>query len=592
MTSDGRHAVRRLGIALEALRIIMAAVALASISSTAWGQAAPVIPPPLPPERPTLPEEAPLPRPPARVLPPVPLTPEEELGRRLPAMRVFILEIRVTGSTVLTGEELRTIAAPYVNREVTSEDLEALRLALTLAYVGKGYVTSGAIIPDQTVTDGVITFQIVEGRLAGIEVEGNEWFRARYIQDRLALGARPPVNIVALQERLQLLQQDDRLQRLNAELKAGVAPGESVLKVRVAETNPYKMWLEFNNYQSPSVGAERGTVTVAHQNLTGNGDIASFKFGKSAGVNPQMEGRYLLPVTARDTTVLLQYRKNDFRVVDPTFEALNIESESQIYGVTVRHPVYRTLNQEFALALTAEHLRNKLFVGGAPDRFFSIGARNGEMVVSALRFSQEWLHRSPNQVIAVNSRLSFGIDVLDAVNDGDPGVLREATDQKFPDGEFVAWLGQFQYARRLDPWGIQIIGRTDCQLANDRLFSLEQISVGGRYSVRGYRENEFVRDNGLIASLEARIPVVRSPLGADILQVVPFVDFGRSWTRKIANAHGDTLTSAGLGMILNILEGGRFEAYWGKRLNPVPVPDRGKDIQDFGFHIQLTVMVQ
>lgn len=548
-----------------------------------------MIPPPLPPERPALPEEVPPPRPPAEVLPPVPIPPETAPDKRLPAMRVFLRKINVTGSTVLTREETAKVAAPYLNREVTSEDLEALRLALTLAYVEKGFVTSGAIIPDQTVTEGTITFQIIEGTLSGIEVEGNEWFRSGYIRDRIALGAGTPVNVTALQERLQLLQQDNRLQRVNAELKAGIQPGESVLKVRVAETSPYKMWLEFNNYQSPTVGAEKGLVTMAHQNLTGNGDILSAKYGYSKGVDPQIEARYVLPVTARDTTVMLQYRKNDFRVVDPAFEALNIESESQTYGVTIRHPVYRTLNQEFALALTAEHLTNKLFVFGAPDRFFSIGSRDGETVISALRFSQEWLHRSPNQVIAAFSRLSFGIDVLNAVNDVDPGVLRENTDQKFPDGEFVAWLGQFQYARRLDPWGVQVIGRVDCQLANDRLFALEQISVGGRYSVRGYRENEFVRDNGLIGSLEVRVPAVRAAGGGEILQVVPFVDFGRSWSRKTANAHGDSITSAGLGFIWNIPEGARLEAYWGKRLNPVPTPDRGLDIQDFGFHIQLIV---
>lgn len=587
MTSDSRRAIRRRIIARGAIGVLVLAVSTASVSSTAWGQV--VIPPPLPPERPARPEEVPPPRLPAEVLPPVPIPPETAPDKRLPAMRVFLRKINVTGSTVLTQEETAKVAAPYLNREVTSEDLEALRMALTLAYVGKGFVTSGAIIPDQTVTEGMITFQIIEGTLSGIEVEGNEWFRSGYIRDRIALGAGTPVNVTALQERLQLLQQDDRLQRVNAELKAGIQPGESVLKVRVAETNPYKMWLEFNNYQSPTVGATRGLVTVAHQNLTGHGDILSAKYGYSKGVNPQLEARYVLPVTARDTTVMLQYRKNDFRVVDPAFEALNIESESQIYGVTIRHPVYRTLNQEFALALTAEHLANKLFVGGAPDRFFSIGSRDGETVISALRFSQEWLHRSPNQVIAALSRLSFGIDVLNAVNDSDPGVLREATDQKFPDGEFVAWLGQFQYARRLDPWGVQVIGRVDCQLANDRLFSLEQISVGGRYSVRGYRENEFVRDNGLIGSLEVRVPVVRAAGGGDILQVVPFVDFGRSWSRKTANAHGDSITSAGLGFIWNIPEGARLEAYWGKRLNRVPTPDRGLDIQDFGFHLQLTV---
>lgn len=563
--------------------------------STAWGQVAPVIPPPLPPERRPLLEEVPPPRPPAAVLPPMPLPPEEDRGKQFPDLRVFVRQVLVTGSTVLTQAEVDKIVAPYLNREVTSEDLEALRLALTLAYVNKGYVTSGAIIPDQTVAGGVLTFQIIEGRLTGIEVEGNEWFRSGYIQDRLALGARPPLNVNPLQERLQLLQQDDRIQRVNAELKPGVNPGESVLKVRMAEASPYKAWLEFNNYQSPTVGAERGLFTVAHQNLTGHGDLLSFRYGRSQGVDPQIETRYSLPLNAHDTTLILQYRKNDFQVIDPNFESLHITSQSEIYSITIRHPVHRTLNEEFALSLTGEHLANRISVDDLDGKIiqdnFALGSRGGESVISALRFAQEWVSRAPNQVIAVNSRMSAGFDVFGATTSN-----RRIAGVAIPDARFFVWLGQFQYARRLDPWGIQLIGRVDCQLSHDRLFPLEQISVGGRYTVRGYRENELVRDDGLIGSLEFRLPVVRSAVGQDILQVAPFVDFGRSWKRKPdyssgENAHGDTLTSAGLGLIWIIAGGSRFESYWGKRLNRVSVPEDGKDIQDFGFHLQLVIEV-
>jgi len=67
---------------------------------------------------------------------------------------VFVREIRVTGNTVFTPAELTEVTDSYVNRALTVEDLEALRLALTRYYVTRGYVNSGAIIPDQTVTEG------------------------------------------------------------------------------------------------------------------------------------------------------------------------------------------------------------------------------------------------------------------------------------------------------------------------------------------------------------------------------------------------------------------------------------------------------
>jgi len=111
--------------------------------------------------------------------------------RPTPGLRVFVREIKVTGSTAFKEQELAAITAPYRNREVSSEDLEALRRALTLHYVNKGYINSGAVLPDQEITGGIVTFRIVEGQLTTLEVEGNRWLRESYYKKRIALGADP-----------------------------------------------------------------------------------------------------------------------------------------------------------------------------------------------------------------------------------------------------------------------------------------------------------------------------------------------------------------------------------------------------------------
>ena len=64
-----------------------------------------------------------------------------------------------------------------------------------------------------------------------------------------------------------------RIQRLNADLKPGLTRGEGILDVRVEERPPYRLYSEYNNYQSPSVGENRGLVSLEHENVTGNGDI-------------------------------------------------------------------------------------------------------------------------------------------------------------------------------------------------------------------------------------------------------------------------------------------------------------------------------
>ena len=551
------------------------------LAESVLAQVPPVqVPPPFPAEPPPFPGEIRPTPPPGSVLPPPPPPPPTKSGP-LP-LSAFVREIRISGSTVFTPEQLAQVTAPYTNRKLTSEDLEALRVALTKFYIDHGYVTSGAIIPDQAVTEGVIRLQVIEGRLGHIEVEGNYWFRPKYLEERIALGAGPPVNINALQERLLLLQETPGITRLNAELRPGVARGQSVLNVKVAEANPFKAWLEFNNYLSPSVGAERGLVTVQDQNLTGHGDLMSVQYGKSSGVDPQLTARYILPVTPRNTTVMVEYRKNNFEVVEEPFQSLNIRSESEILGFTLRHPLYKTLSQEFALALTGEYLTNKLFLLGEPTDLFTPGSRGGRSTVSALRFSQEWVRRSPVQVFAAFSRFSIGLDVLGASG-------KDTTVPDSADSRFVSWLAQAQWARRFDPWRLQLIAHLDVQLANAHLFPLEQFAVGGRYSVRGYRENTLVRDNAEIAGLEARYAVWRSAAGEDVVQAAAFADFGRGTNTNAATAAPDTLGSLGLGIIWNMFRGSRFEIYWGIPLNHIKTADG--NLQDHGVHLQLVVEV-
>ena len=505
--------------------------------------------------------------------------PEERLDKG-PILRVVVKKINVVGSTVFSAAELAEATAPYENREVSTEDLEELRRVLTLLYVNKGYPNSGAIIPDQAVTDGTVTIQIIEGTLGDIRIEGTKWFRKGYLQDRLALGAAPPFNMNPLRNRMQLLLQDQRLERMNAELKPGAQPGEAVLDVQVQEANPIKAWIDLNNYQTPAVGGERASGTIMHQNLTGNGDTAMFTYGRSQGVDPLIETNYTLPINRYDTTLFFGYRRNDFQVITQPFEPLNIESKTEIFSVSLRQPVYRTLTDEVAVSLTGEYLSNKTTLLGRPFSFV-LGAQDGVSNVAAIRFGQEWTHRTDSSVIALHSRFSLGIDALQATINSGPGA----------DGQFFSWLGQANWVERFASTGIELVNRIDLQFANDHLFPLEQFSVGGRYSVRGYRENTLIRDNAFLYSIEPRFPLWTSKEGYDIVQFAPFIDVGRSWNTKDVTPDPVTLASIGAGLRFNPSDRAYASIYWGQRLNHVPIPPPGGNLQDHGVHVQIVVNV-
>ena len=497
---------------------------------------------------------------------------------------LFVRKIVVTGSTVFSPEQIAKVTAPYENRNLTMEGLDSLRRDLTLLYVNKGYINSGAVVPDQTVMDGQLTLRIVEGKLSHIAIGGNRWFGESYLRDRIALGAGAPVNILPLQDRLQLLQQDPRIERIQAELRPGASPGESELTVRVVEKPPRSVSATFNNYQSPSIGAERGLVTLAHQNLTGHGDIFSFTYGYSEGLNPLIDTGYAAPISAYDTTLSFRYRKNDATVVDGVFGPLDIVNKTESFEAGLRQPVYRTLNQEVALSLSVEREESRSFLSGEPFSF-SPGSDNGKTIVVPLRLAQEWTYRSQRQVVAARSRMTFGLDAGGAtMNSG----------QNVPDGKFFAWLGQLQWARILDFRDTQVIARADIQRSNDPLLPVEQMAVGGRYSVRGYRESLLVKDDVFIASLEARIPLVQNERWAEYLQLASFLDYGRGTNVDVPDNGPTELSSVGAGIRWGASPvKGPFELrteaeiYWGYRLRNLPRAH--DDLQDDGVHFQIAI---
>jgi len=265
-----------------------------SAPDTILAQPAPPVPPPgarpfepleRPGEiRPELPAPG-LPKQPSFELPPLP-APSEDDQRLSLGPEIVVREFRITGGSVFSEAELAQLTAPYLGHPIASEQLHELRDRLTRLYVDAGYLNSGAVLPDQDVRQGVVEYQIVEGRLAELSVEGNRWFRTRYLESRIQRGAHTPLDVGELENELQLLQQDPRIRRVDAELLPGDRPGEARLRTRFEEELPYFASLEYSNHESPSVGSYRTELDLAHRNLTGNGDVLRLMAAATDGLRP------------------------------------------------------------------------------------------------------------------------------------------------------------------------------------------------------------------------------------------------------------------------------------------------------------------
>jgi hemolysin activation/secretion protein len=556
------------------LRSVGGKAGLCLLIACAWALAraqAPAIP------SETRPGEKPLPLPEFRKPPPAelldlpPLKPEAE---RLPfAVRVVVRKFQITGNTALSDAELAAIAAPYENREITSAELEDLRRRLTLAYVNRGYVNSGAVIPDQRISDGVVEIRIIEGRLARVEVEGTQHFRKEYFSERLARRGGPPLNVRELEQELQLRLRDPLVASINAQLAPGERPGEAVLHTRVTEAPRYELGATLDNKLSPSLGEAVVTLQAGMRNLLGTGDVLSAELGVAEGIDHDLRLRYRTPFTARDTFAGLYYDRARSEIVQSPFDVLDIRTEIETAGLLVGQPVYRTLDWDVILSAALERRTSDTFLLGEPFSF-SPGVVDGRSVVSVARLIQELVQRTREHVLAVRSTFSIGLDAFGST-----------IHENAPDSRFFAWLGQLQWVRRFGARGHQVHFRLNGQAVDDSLLPLEQFSVGGLDSVRGFRTNQVVRDYGYTASLEYRLPVFANPGGWRNLQLAAFVDTGAAKNRAGPNPDPSRLTGIGLGVVWSPSARYFAEIYFADGRTDMP-EQPGHSLQDDGVHFR------
>ncbi len=537
--------------------------------------------PTIQPERTEPPSQAPLETPTPTPLPPpeqllesppkIPTAPEPVPGK-VPEM-ITVERFQFEGNTAISDEELAEVTAPFTKRAISFAELFQARSAVTELYIRRGYITSGALIPPQTLDGGVVTIQVVEGGLEAINVTGTRRLNPNYVRSRIAIATEKPLNRERLLEALQLLQLNPLIQNLSAELAAGTEPGSSVLEVRVTEAKTFTPQLAFDNNRSPSVGTDRRRVQINEANLLGLGDAISVGYSNTDGSNG-VDFSYTLPTNPRNGTLRFSYGNTWSNVIEPPFDRLDIDSNSRYYELSLRQPIVQTPTQEFAIGVTATRQESEItFLDGLP--FPSLGADNeGNTSISALRFFQEWTKRNSREVIAARSQFSVGIGAFDATLNDEP-----------PDTRFLAWRGQAQWVRLLAPDTLLLV-RGDVQVADRALVPLEQIGLGGQQSVRGYRQDFLLTDNGALVSAEVRLPVLRLPQWNTLLQLAPFIDVGGAWNNTgRPDPDPSVLVSTGLGLQLQVSDRLSVRLDYGIPL--VSVASSERTWQESGFYFSI-----
>ena len=536
---------------------------------------------PLPPDRPSLPQPQPLP-PSNNPLNDLEAPPLPESVLDIPGT-IVVEQFVFAGNTAFEDEELNRSLADFTGKPISFAQLIVAANAITKLYVDRGYITSGAYLPEQNLESGIVQIQVVEGTLAEIETKiTGVRLSENYIRNRLIYRIGTPLNIKELQSALQQLQSNPLVESLNAELATGIEPGTNFLTVSVVGADTFRLRGRLNNNRNLSIGTFERGISLEEANLSGIGDRFSVAYYNTDGSN-QYEASYTLPLNARDGSLRFDYRLTQNQIVQSSFADLDLEVKSRNYDLTWQQPILQQatseVNRELTLSVTASRRESDAFIDNFPQPL-SVGADNdGEIRTSILSFAQEWLQRDRQQVISARSQFNFGLDAFNATT------LNEE-----PNSQFFSWRGQISYLRLLNsPTDLSEIGSTiaidsQLQLSADPLISTEQFSLGGANSVRGYLQDALLTDNGFLVSAELRLPVARLNQLNTTIHVSPFIDFGTGWNADLV-LEDKTLLATGFGVLLQSPDRLSARVDWG-----IPLLERNSEdssLQGDGIYFQL-----
>jgi hemolysin activation/secretion protein len=459
---------------------------------------------------------------------------------QVPASTSRILQrVVFEGNLALPTDQLETLAAPWIGRPANVADLEMLRVTVTRLYIQRGYVNSGALLESRTVADdGTVKLRLIEGRLSELRLQGLDGLDEEYVRSKLLPEPDAPLNIEFLRERFQLLLDDPLFERLNARLVPGSRLGEAMVELDAKRSRPYQVKLHLNNYRSPSIGELGLGIGGWIRNLTGRGDLLKGSLQPAAQEPKAYRASmgWSIPIHFAGTTAQIRVDKGESSVIEEPLQAAGITSDLSSIEVGLSHKLFENLRQRLVIGANRTWRVNQSWLGGQPFSFVA-GEADGRVTVGTYRFWQEYSYRSDQQVIALRSTFSASRNNLDLTP-----VLQ---DNSHAASSYQNWLGQVQYIRRLNDDGMQLTARVTRQHATTRMLAMDGLSIGGLHTVRGFRENQLIRDRGHVVNLELEIPVSPTTSALTPTRVVPFIDHGSGHN---IGQETSKITAAGIGL--------------------------------------------
>jgi hemolysin activation/secretion protein len=469
------------------------------------------------------------------------LTIQQNNNANLPPSTPFLVkEVHISGNTLFDAATLHAVVAEVEGKNLTLTELGNYAARITDYYRSHGYSLARAVIPAQSIQNGVVRIQVVEAAYGKIILNNHSLVGDRLLQKTLApLQAGQAVAQEPLDHAMLLLS-DIPGAGVAATLKPGDMAGTSDLQVDAAATPSVIGNAVLDNNGNSFTGRARAAVTVNFIDPLHIGDVLSLHVLTSGRGMNYGSLSYDALVSGSGTHVggsasALHYILGDTLTALDAHGAAQVESlwikqafvrsrNANVYGQVQYN--YKQLNDDIDAGniMTERHLNNWTF---------SVNGDWRDMVLDGgvNAWNLGW----------TAGRLGF---------DNAAAQLADAGTAK-TQGSFSKWNADYFLLQSVGDHNAISLALS-VQWASTNLDASEKMVAGGPYTVRAYDIGALSGDSGLLASLEWRHDIGQFWGGQ--WQAVTFIDSehviinATTWAAgPNAGPNSATLSGAGFG---------------------------------------------
>lgn len=449
-----------------------------------------------------------------------PITPELNISQDKNETVCFkTTSITIKNMTLLSSEEQNLTITPFIGRCNGIRSLSSLAELLSKAYMDKGYITSRVYLIPQDISDGVVELYALEGKIAHITSDNPKTSGAFIGLEGETLHLGDLESSIEQVNRL-------RSNKTTMDLVPAQEEGATDIILNSKETLPFFGSLGMNNYGSDATGKFQLYGGFVWENFFGFSDIFSINMNTT---DKQQTGKksfgntytYSIPLGKWlwDASLSRFTYSQSILGLNGTYIS---HGESEVYSLSSTYKLFHTRTQNIELSA---QMAQKKTLSKIDTTVIDASTYN----LSVGRAGVKYVYQQPSWEMYSLIDYYHGLNPFNPTTDGS---LKH---------DFSKWtlsIGGTKYFDASLPITYQLSGYA--QYSNDLLYSVEQISIGGSYSVRGFQTKNISGDSGWYARNDLLFQT--SP------NFSPYIAYDVGHIKSGVDTAGGTLSSATFGL--------------------------------------------